>query len=174
VLNLPVPISLILSDKIETPNQSQLFRSLFSIEQFTRLRALKFLKLDDDGEAFLPSLSKLSKLISLQIDMKYHVPLMKGLPSLERFVINIPSGIHFELDPSIAMIEFKHLRHLTLSNCSCRQLQKIFDQAVQLISLKISFTFINSDELHAFINFHQKERKLSSLVSLNLYISGGG
>jgi hypothetical protein len=72
------------------------------------------------------------------------------------------------------MIQFKQLRHLALSNCSCRQLQKIFDQAVHLTSLKVSFTFFNSDELHAFVNFHQEKTRLSSLVSLNLFVSGGG
>ncbi|CAF1263258.1 unnamed protein product [Adineta steineri] len=167
-------ITLILSDKIETPNQSQLFQSLFSIEQFTHLRALKFIGLDDDGESFFSSLYKIPKLLSLQIDTSRKIPLIKRLPSLETFIINIQSGMHFDLDPSISMIQFKQLRHLTLSNCSCRQLQKIFDQAIQLTSLKISITFFDSDELHAFINFHQEKTRLSSLVSLNLFVNGGG
>jgi hypothetical protein len=72
-------ITLILSDKKETPSQSQLFRSLFSIEQFTHLRALKFLQLDDDGESFFSSLYKIPELLSLQIDMKINVPLIKRL-----------------------------------------------------------------------------------------------
>ncbi|CAF4088314.1 unnamed protein product [Adineta steineri] len=167
-------ITLILSDKIETVNQSQLFQSLFSIEQFTHLRTLKLIELDDDGESFLSSLYKMPKLLSLQINTNINVPLIKRLPSLETFIINIPSGIHFDLDPSISMIQFKQLRHLTLSNCSCRQLQKIFDQAIQLTSLKISFTFLVSDELHAFVNFHQEKTRLSALVSLNLFVNGGG
>ncbi|CAF0831773.1 unnamed protein product [Adineta steineri] len=167
-------ITLILSDKIETINQSQLFQSLFSIEQFTHLRALKLIELDDDGESFFSSLYKMPKLLSLEINTKINVPLIKRLPSLETFIINIPSGIHFNLDPSISMIQFKQLRHLTLSNCSCRQLQKIFDQAVQLTSVNISFTFLISDELHAFVNFHQEKTRLSSLISLNLFVNGGG
>ncbi|CAF1503212.1 unnamed protein product [Adineta steineri] len=167
-------ITLILSDKIETVNQSQLFQSLFSIEQFTHLRALKLIELDDDGESFFSSLYKIPRLLSLEINTKINVPLIERLPSLETFIINIPSGIHFNLDPSISIIQFKQLRHLTLSNCSCRQLQKIFDQAIQLTSLKISITFFDSDELHAFINFHQEKTRLSSLVSLKLFINGGG
>jgi hypothetical protein len=63
---------------------------------------------------------------------------------------------------------------LSLSNCSCAQLQQIFRQAVRLTSLKISFTFYNPTEFHAFVNFHQEQTGTSSLVSLSLSIDGAG
>jgi hypothetical protein len=100
-------ISLILSDKNDTPNQSQLFRSFFSIEQFINLRALKLIELDDDGESFFSDLYKVEHLVSLEIDVKIDLPLIKSSPSsLERLVINIPSAVYFDLDTSIITIQF--------------------------------------------------------------------
>jgi hypothetical protein len=116
-------ISLILSDKIDTPNQSELFRSFFSIEQFIHLRALKFIKLDDDGECFFSDLYKIEHLISFEIDVKIDLPLIRISPTLERLIINIPLGVHSDLDASIAMIHFERLRHLSLSYCSCKLLR---------------------------------------------------
>lgn len=51
-------LSLILSDKSdETPNQSKFFCSLFFIQQFHRLRSLKLIELDDNGESLICNLS---------------------------------------------------------------------------------------------------------------------
>ncbi|CAF1509655.1 unnamed protein product [Adineta steineri] len=44
--------SLILSNDNHTPNQSELFRSRVSIEQFTRLRAFKSIEIDDEGASY--------------------------------------------------------------------------------------------------------------------------
>jgi hypothetical protein len=167
-------ISLILSDKKETPNQSQLFQSFFSIEQFIHLRALKFIELDDDGESFFSDLSKVKHLVSFEIDVKIDLPLIEIPPSVERLVINIPSGVYFDIDPSISMIQFERLRHLSLSNCSCEQLQRIFCQGVRLTSLKVSLAFLNAEEIDTFTNFHQKQTRIPSLVSLSLSINGAG
>jgi hypothetical protein len=167
-------ISLILSDNNDTPNQSQLFRSFFSIEQFIRLRTLKFIELDDDGESFLLDLYKVKHLVSLEINVQIDLPLILSSPSLERLIINIPSGMHFDIDPSVAMIRFSQLRQLSLSNCSCTLLQQIFCEAIRLTSLKVFLTFLIPEELHIFANFHQKQTKISSLVSLSLYINGAG
>jgi len=157
---------------METPNQSQLFQSFFSIEQFIHLRSLKFIELDDDGESFFSDLYKLQYLVSLEIDVKIKLSLIKISPSLERLIINIPSGVHFDLDPSIATIQFEQLRQLSMSNCSCTQLQQIFRRAVRLTSLKISFTFLNPREIHIFANFHQEQTTISSLISLSMSIDG--
>jgi hypothetical protein len=169
-------ISLILSDDIDTPCQSQSFRSFFSIEQFIRLRVLKLIELDDNGESFFSDLYKVKHLVSLEIDVRIDLPLIKSLPSsLERLVINIPPGLHFDLDSSsIATIRFQQLRQLSLSDCSCTILQQIFCQAVRLTSLKVSLTFLNPKEIHIFANFHQKQKPISSLVSLSLSIEGAG
>jgi hypothetical protein len=167
-------ILLILSDKKDTPNESQLFRSFFSIEQFIHLRALKFIKLDDDGESFFSDLYKIEHLVSFEIDVKINLPLIRISPILERLTINIPSGIYFDLDPSIAMIQLEQLRHLSLSNCSCKQLQKIFYRAIRLTSLKVCLTFLNAEEIDTFTNFHQEQTTKFSLVSLSLSINAAG
>ena len=168
-------ISLILSDKHDTPNQSELFESLFSIEQFTHLRSLKLIELDnDDGELFLSDLYKLKHLVSLEINVKINVPFLIIPSSLERLIININPKIHFDIHPAIAAVQFHHLRSLSLSNCSCRILQKIFSQAVRLTSLKVSLAFFNPEELYAFTNIHQKQTIISSLSSVSLFIDAAG
>jgi hypothetical protein len=76
-------ISLILSDKRDTPNQSELFQSFVSIEQFINLRALKFIEINDDGESFFSDLSKVKHLVSFEIDVKIDLPLIEILRSIE-------------------------------------------------------------------------------------------
>jgi hypothetical protein len=147
-------ISLISSDKKDTPSQSELFQSFVSIEKFVNLRVLKFIEPDDDGESFFSDLSKLKHLVSFEINVKINLPLIKLPPSVERLVINIPSNVYFDIDRSISMIQYERLRHLSLSNCSCKQLQEIFSRAIQLTSLRLSLAFLTSEELHTFINFH--------------------
>ncbi|CAF4002550.1 unnamed protein product, partial [Adineta steineri] len=167
-------ISLILSDDSYTPNQSQLFRSLVSIEQFTRLRSLKLIELDDDGASFFSDLYKLKHLVSLEINLKDKLPFIKTSPPLQRLIINIEPGVHYDLDPLITMIQFEHLRQLTLSNCSCRKLQQIFHRAIHLISLKISLMFTDAKEMAILIDFHQEQSKIIALKSLSLSIEGYG
>jgi hypothetical protein len=167
-------ISLILSDKMETPNQSQLFRSIFSIEQFTRLRALKLIELDDDGKSFFSDLYKIQNLISLEINVKIKLPFVENAPPLQRLIINISSGVHFDLGQSITTMPFYQLRQLTLSNCSCTQLQEIFRRAPRLTSLSISFTFLNPIEIDILANFHQEQPSPPALVSLALSIDAPG
>jgi hypothetical protein len=164
-------ISLILSDKLDTPSQSELFRLIFSIAQFTGLRALKLIELDDDGESFFSDLYKLQHLVSLEISVKFFLPLITTTSSLQRLIINIPSNLRLNLDPSIARIRFEHLRELSLSNCSCTQLKQIFRQATRLTSLKISFTFIDPKEINALANLHHKQSTTPVLTSLSLDIT---
>ena len=157
-------ISLILSDKNDTPNQSQLFRSVYSIEKFVNLRALKFIKLDDDGKSFFGNLSKLKHLVSFEIDVKIDLPLIKIPSTVERLVINIPSNMHFDISRSIQLIQFEQLRYLSLCNCSCKQLQQILCRAIQLTSLKVSLAFLNPEELLTFIKFHRRQTIKSPLL----------
>jgi hypothetical protein len=164
-------ISLILSEKIDTPNQSQLFQSLFSIEQFTHLRALKLLELDDDGESFFADLYKVQQLISLEIDVKFKLPLIRNSPPLQRLIINIPSSVQFDIDPLIASIQFEQLRELSLSNCSCSQLQLIFRRAARLKSLKVSLTIFDPKEVNVLVKFHQNQSTTPALISLSLSIA---
>jgi hypothetical protein len=168
-------ISLILSDKMDTPNQSQLFRSSFPIKQFIHLRALKFIRLDNNGESFFSDLCKIEHLVSFEIDANTNLTLIRFSPTLERLIINIiPSGAYWDLDASIAMIQFERLRYLSLSDCSCKQLQQIFYRAVRLTSLKVSLTFLNPEEIDTFANFHQEQTTKFSLVSLSLSINRAG
>ncbi|CAF5133175.1 unnamed protein product, partial [Rotaria magnacalcarata] len=82
-------ISLVLSDATETPNQFELFQSFFSIEQFTRLRALKLIDLNDNGSRFFFQLYQAQYLVSLEINVSIEFPLIGCSPSLRRLIINI-------------------------------------------------------------------------------------
>lgn len=165
-------IGLILSDENETPNQSQLFQSDFSMKQLVNLRSLKFVNLDDDGQSFFSDLVELKHLISFEIDVKIFLPLVKIPKSVKRLIINIKPNIFFDIDESISMIPYEQLRYLSVCHCSCQQLQKIFIQSVQLTSLKIVLPILTEEELNRFINFHEKESPLSPLKRLSLSIYG--
>jgi len=167
-------ISLILSDKIDTPNQTELFRSRFSMKQFTRLRSLKLIEIDDPEDSLIFDLYQHQHLVSLEIDVKIRAPFMVPIPSLKRLIINIPLDIHSNFDPAFTYVGYEQLRQLTLSNCSCEQLQKIFCRAIQLQSLKISLRFLDPNEIMIPPNFHQEQSLPSSLISLSLSIESYG
>jgi len=115
---------------------------------------------------------KLQHLVSLEIDVKIDLPWIKSSPPLRQLIINLPSGVYFNMDPSIATIQFEQLSQLSLSDCSCAQLQQIFRRAVRLITLKIFFRFFNPIEIYAFANVHQKQTTIPSLLPLLLFIDG--
>ena len=167
-------IGLILSDERDTPYQSQLFQSYFSIEECVHLRTLKFLHLDDDGQSFFTDLPELEHLKSFQIDVKIMLPLVTIPLSVERLVINIRPNFIFDVDPSISMIAYERLRYLSVCHCSCEQLKKILAQAVQLTSLKVVLPLLTDEEFDTFINFHRKQIRVSPLISLSLSVSGAG
>jgi hypothetical protein len=167
-------IVLILSDENDTPYQSQLFRSMVSMKRFINLRALKFIELDDDGKFFFSDLFKMKELVSFEIDVKLILPLIMIPSSIERLVINICPEVHYYIDESISMIQYERLRYLSLRNCSCKQLQKIFSEAIRLTSLKISLQFVVEEELVTFINIHSQEMRIPPLVSLSLDINATG
>ena len=167
-------VSLILSDKSETPNLSELFWSLFSIKQFRRLRSLKLIEIEDDVESYVLDLSELPHLMSLEIDVKIDMPFIISSPLLERIIINTPENMHFSIDPFIAAIRYEQVRHLSLCNSSCAQLQKIFQRAVRLTSLKMSLAFLTTNEFETFNHFHDKLAKLSPLTELSLSLNGAG
>lgn len=167
-------VSLILSGKTDTSNQIELFQSLFSMEQFTRLRALKLIELDEIDDTFIFDTYKLQHIVSLEVDVERRSPFLVPLTSLERLIINIPSRVQTDIDPAIAYIRYEQLRQLTLSNCSCEQFQKIFHRAVQLISLKISFVFLDRNDITILANFHQEKSTKRPLISLSLSIKSCG
>jgi hypothetical protein len=73
---------------------------------------LKFIEVDDDGESFFSDLSKVKHFVSFEIDVKIDLPLIEILRSVEWFVINIPSNVHFNIDRSISMIQYERLRRI--------------------------------------------------------------
>jgi hypothetical protein len=137
-------ISLILSDKIDPPKQSQLFRSVYSINKFINLRALKFIELDGNGKSFFFDLYKIQHLVSFEINVKSDLPLIKISSSLERLLITIQSGIHFDINRSMTMIQFERLRYLSLSNCSCKLLQKNLSSNYSTDLIKSFFSIFQS------------------------------
>ncbi|CAM4775390.1 unnamed protein product [Rotaria magnacalcarata] len=163
-------ISLVLSDATETPNQFELFQSFFSIEQFTRLRALKLIDLNDNGSRFFFQLYQAQYLVSLEINVSIEFPLIGCSPSLRRLIINIPSGVYFDIEPAIDLISFEQLRYLSISNISCMMLKRIFSQANQLKSLGISFQFLNTIDSALLADIHQGQVTTPALVSLSLNI----
>jgi len=106
--------------------------------------------------------------------MNCHVtdPFVESAPPLQRLIIYIPSGIHYDIGPSISKLLFHQLRHLTLSNCPCVQLQEIFRRAPRLLSLNISFTFSDPDEIDRLANFHQGQS--IGLIFLTMTITAYG
>lgn len=165
-------LSLILADKNDTPSQSRLFGSRFSIGQFTRLRALKCIELDDDSQVFFSYLHKLPQLTSLEIEVKIDLALIQTSPSLQRLAIHLPSGTHFDLQPFLTKIHWDQLRHLSLSPCPCAHLHKIFRQAGRLTSLEVILTLSSDEELNGLINFDRTQSRSTSLKSLSLTIEG--
>ena len=63
---------MIVSKKIDTPNQWCLFRSLLSLTQFRHWRALKLIEIDADQRRV--DLSNLDDLLSLELIGKAKVP----------------------------------------------------------------------------------------------------
>ncbi|CAF1104864.1 unnamed protein product [Adineta ricciae] len=163
-------ISLILSDNVDTPKQSRLFQSNFSIEQFTRLRSLKCIEVDDEDDVIFPHLFTLPQLRSVEIHLKFKVPLIIAPPSLRRFTIETSPKIQLNLDLGITLVQFGHLRELTLPICPCSYLQRIFYEASQLTALKISFIFLNPNDLTTLVNIHQYS-KSPPLTSLSLSLT---
>ncbi|CAF3320750.1 unnamed protein product [Rotaria sp. Silwood2] len=163
-------ISLILSDEKETPYQSELFFSDFQIGYYTRLRALKLIGLNDDGEEIFMNLHHVQSLVSLEINIRIDLPFIKQLPPLKKLIINIPSNIQFDILPSIITVSFKYLQDFSLSYCTLTALQHFFSQMPQLKSFKTSLLFFNSEELNVLSHIHQVQPTPINLISFSLSI----
>ncbi|CAF4713517.1 unnamed protein product, partial [Rotaria sp. Silwood2] len=148
--------------------------SNFSIEQFTRLRALKLIELKDDGQSLFSNLYKIQSLVSLEINVRIDLPLITTVSSLKKFIINIPSNVHFDILSSISRISLEHLRHLSLSNCCLTALQHFFRQIPRLSSLKTSLLFLNPEEINILANIHEMQPTPLGLISLSLSINAPG
>ncbi|CAF1482883.1 unnamed protein product [Rotaria sp. Silwood1] len=140
------------------------------MKNFTRLRALKLIEVNDNSKSFSFDLYNLQHLVSLEIDVKTDLPLINSIPPLKRLSINILSCEHFNIKRLTTRISFEQLHQLSLSNCPATELQRILRQAIRLTSLKMSFKCLNNEYINMLANFHQEQSTKSTLVYLTLSI----
>jgi hypothetical protein len=132
-------ISLTLSDDDETPGQSELFFTLFNIEQFIHLRSFDMSSMSNDTCKQLLHLHKLRYLSSLELPRLFQpyckdfdVAVEQVLPQLNRLMVYNTSHL---LDNSLP-----NLHHLILKFCYCYQLSTLFELMPNLHSLDIIVT----------------------------------
>jgi hypothetical protein len=130
-------ISLTLSDDEETLNQSELFFSLFNIEQFINLRSFDINSIDANAFKRLSNLHKLKHLSSLKLprfskpyDMHLASAVQNLLPQLRQLLVHETNYLLINQLP--------HLRHLTIIHCRCLHLANIFHHVSKLHSLSIT------------------------------------
>jgi hypothetical protein len=158
-------ISLTLSDDEETPNQYELFFSLFDIEQFINLRSFNMNSIGNNAfKRLLSNLYKLKYLSSLKLprlskpyDISLDSAIQNLLPQLSQLLVH---DINYLL-----IKQLPHLRHLTLVHCHCLHLPNIFYQVSKLHSLSIT---IATDESTDWSNQMPSLTYLSQLV-LRIY-----
>ena len=155
--------SLILSDGIDTPFQTNLFFSLFQIEEFSfNLSNLSLIDIDNQSmELIANNLYKLNRLSSLTIinsTITCPTILKNVFPQLNR--LNISSEWFFQ-----NLIQMDKLQNLIISNqCSFNQLEMLISHAPNLISLNIcleresggNINIINSNLTRLIINMSSK------------------
>ena len=130
-------ISLTLSDDEETPNQSELFFSLFDIKQFINLRSINMNSIGHHTFKRLSNLHKLKYLSSLKLphlskpyDMLVDSVVENLFPQLSQLLVHDTNHLLVNQLPG--------LRHLTLVHCRCLQLPTVFHQVSNLRSLSIT------------------------------------
>jgi len=148
-------ISLILSDDIDTPGQSELFFRRFRIEQFSHLRSLTLVKIEFESlQNIFSDLDKLDQLISLSFEV-YSIT-HKYLPSCSSMGIQSRQLHKILLEPykrvlprltrlcvsnvlDLRCIPLLQLRHLKLASCTQDELKNIIQHAPVLESLDVGF-----------------------------------
>lgn len=156
-------ISLTLSDDEETPNQSELFFSLFNIEQFINLRSLDINSIDANAFKRLSNLHKLKYLSSLKLprlykpyDIRLDSAIQNLFPQLRQLLV---------YDTNYLLInQLPHLRHLTLIHCRCSHLPNIFHHVSKLRSLSITIA------MDVYIDLCKKIPTMTYLSQLTLKI----
>jgi hypothetical protein len=148
-------ISLTLSDSDDTPRQSQLFLSFFSMNQFIRLRALTLIEIDGQSQSLFSDLHELESLISLEFEFKFYLSCHKIAPQIKRLILNDPSGSYININTSILTSPLPHLYHLTLSYCSCAQLREIFYLIPTLRFIKTSISVSSFTDINEFTKAYQ-------------------
>lgn len=162
-------LALVLSESNDTLDQTQLFFSHFPIEQFSRLRAITLIDVDNDSEQSSIDLNNLEHLKSLEIRTKRHAQYLHIMPKLTRFVISYQYMLYFESDTYITRAELFRLRHLTLKHCSHSQLKDVFRYAPFLVSLNVSIIFESHNGIGLLRSINNEKSSLG-LTSLTLSI----
>jgi hypothetical protein len=129
-------ISLILSDGIDTPNQSHLFFSLFQLEQFySSLRCLVLHEINEQSMALIVDhLDRFHRLSSLAVINSSFVPLISSQGVFARLKqLNISCQWLFH-----SITPMNELEYLIITNrCTFSQLRSILSHAPNLRSLEI-------------------------------------
>ncbi len=150
-------ISLVLSDKNDTPGQSELFLSHFQIEQFTHLQSLILIDIECKSlYSILPNLYKLDHLRSFSFDTS----LIKGksgqfstdeiilftrlssiLPNFYNQVLPRLKYLYLKYGNDLKSTPLPHLLHLKLDCWSFKDFNQILCHAPQLKSANLSLSF---------------------------------
>jgi len=135
-------ISLILSNNDDTPDQFQLFFSIFNIKQFTRLRSITLidiekyilLKLID----ILNNNNNCQRLESLKIIPGYssHTILPKRI--LTKFCSRQLKRLEVYDASCINIQSLSHLQYLTVHDCNMKKFQQILSSMPMLLSLEVT------------------------------------
>ncbi len=160
--------SLVLSDSDDTPGQSHAFLSLFPIHQFTRLRALTLVEIDNASQPLFSNLCQVRSLISFETDTMSHLRFLEAVPQLKRLVVNKYSEDYYDHESFLSSITFSHIRTLTLPYCSYSQLRQILSRALKLTSLTISLSISDCSGIDYFAE--QRQDVPLGLTHLNLSI----
>ena len=147
--------ALTLCDGDETPNQSHIFLSLFPIDRFCRLRALKLIKIDTGSRSPLADLHRLEHLTSFETDSMSLLPFIELTPKLERLVVNKYHDDDYNDETFLSTMSLAHLRHLSLPYCSYSQLRHILSRTPQLSSLEITLQISDCAGIDYFSEQHQ-------------------
>jgi hypothetical protein len=146
-------LSLTLSDDNDTPDQSELFFSRFSIEEFTQLQSLTLIKIEYKSiKSIFTNLHKLDRLHFLSFNddtIRHRYPAWNDDYSnesnqLKAFLLNIYTRVlpqltqvYLRRSADLTLTPLPCLRHLKLETCTKHELETIFQRAPQLTSLDI-------------------------------------
>lgn len=153
-------VSLTLSDDKDTPGQSQIFLSHFHLEQFTKLRTLRLIEIENPWfDLILVNLPKLPRLSSLIVNQNstHHYSQTIHLNVFSHF-----NRLELNINVNFTSLLWPNLRHLKIATCTIHQCNIILRYTPQLISFQAC---INAQ----WSNF-QNNFPMNQLIRLNLTI----
>lgn len=161
--------SLVLSDNNESPNQSTLFLSRFSIEQLVNLRALTLSNIENDHDPLFVNIFQLQHLDYFQTDTLSHLWMIQKTPRLKQLIINGFTVNDYNHMNSLSSISFSYLYKLTLSYCSYVQLRQILCLAPKIKSLNISLTISDCTGIDYFAEQHQEASLRINCLTMSIH-----